>query len=253
MMTTRSELCFRGINVVYRNSVVRHIRSALMSKYPDDWLDKLRRPFKSEEWSQIQRNAEVVRISGIISTPLSDDFDILSVNHFYNLFEAYFDDLFPEVSELSEINRRSKRQNLLGWTRHIKSMRDPVTGHPSETDVSVEDALSVLDSARRVLESIDHESANQIHKLWEQIRITDIKQIVDDVGSERVIESSTLPSREFVVPSFVGRQKELEALSDWMHDEHSHLNMLAGDGGKGKTAIAYEFAVSIVNEPPGRT
>ena len=77
-----------------------------------------------------------------------------------------------------------------------------------------------------------------------------LRQTTDDVGNDSVVEASTLPSRETVAPSFIGRQEELRILTEWMGDKVSHLKMLAGDGGKGKTAIAYEFAVSTFNEPP---
>jgi len=51
-----------------------------------------------------------------------------------------------------------------------------------------------------------------------------------------------LPPRE---QYFVGRQKELSELWQWMKDGKSFRRALAGDGGKGKTAIAYEFARRI--------
>ena len=36
---------------------------------------------------------------------------------------------------------------------------------------------------------------------------------------------------------------ELEQLNQWLNDENSRLWLLAGDGGKGKSAIAYQFAL----------
>ena len=66
----------------------------------------------------------------------------------------------------------------------------------------------------------------------------------------RMLESATLPPRESIAQMFVGRQSELAELNDWLADQFGRLWVLAGDGGKGKTAIAYEFAVATVQDPP---
>ena len=35
--------------------------------------------------------------SGQVSAPIADEFDLLSVNHFFNVFELYYDVLFPST------------------------------------------------------------------------------------------------------------------------------------------------------------
>lgn len=58
-----------------------------------------------------------------------------------------------------------------------------------------------------------------------------------------------LPHRE--QPAyFVGRQNELVALWQWLRDSREFRCALAGDGGKGKTAIAYEFGGRIAEASP---
>ena len=44
---------------------------------------------------------------------------------------------------------------------------------------------------------------------------------------------------------FIGREKEISALRNWIKDSRTHAWLLAGDGGKGKTSIAYQFADSV--------
>lgn len=63
---------------------------------------------------------------------------------------------------------------------------------------------------------------------------------------------ATLPAREEIGVSFIGRKKELESLWVWFKDSHSRVWLLPGDGGKGKSALAYEFACQVqVVAPPG--
>lgn len=74
----------------------------------------------------------------------------------------------------------------------------------------------------------------------------------DEVLEETVpVLISTLPAPEAVATHFVGRRQELDVLRSWFNDPQSRLWLLAGDGGKGKSAIAYEFASAIrASAPP---
>ena len=111
--------------------------------------------------------------------------------------------------------------------------------------------MKMLDEARRVLEALGLDcAALHVLALWEQVRSGDFVPDIDDVDDVRKLEGSVLPSREAVAPRFVGRRAELDALRGWLLDDLSRSWFLAGDGGKGKTAIAYEFAVSTRENPP---
>ena len=247
-MVSTNTVCFEAICRIYRTSVVDHIRRILTEKYPSDWGRQLKSPF-SKEWDDIERNAELRRRTGELLAPLRDEFDILDVNHFYNLFEKYFEVLFPRPATVGDVERKQQKQAILGWTRTIKNMRDPVLGHPADYDIGIQDALAMLDSAARILTFVDEGVATQVRNMWEDLRQGGLKFAVDDPRDERIVEASTLPSRESIAPRFVGRQTELAKLNEWKEDPHSHVWLLAGDGGKGKTAIAYEFAVATKDDP----
>ncbi len=55
---------------------------------------------------------------------------------------------------------------------------------------------------------------------------------------------NNIPRRELIVGEFVGRQRELNILRKWLRDDKVKW-ALTGAGGKGKTAIAYEFATEV--------
>lgn len=59
-----------------------------------------------------------------------------------------------------------------------------------------------------------------------------------------------LPDRSFICAKFVGRDSILNLLWRWLGDDLSHMKVLAGEGGLGKSSIAYEFA-ERVSETPG--
>jgi hypothetical protein len=61
----------------------------------------------------------------------------------------------------------------------------------------------------------------------------------------KLILDENLPDRNFICPEFVGRKEELLKLWSWLSDEFQFAKVLAGDGGKGKSSIAYRFAEEV--------
>lgn len=59
-----------------------------------------------------------------------------------------------------------------------------------------------------------------------------------------------LPDRNLICPMFVGRDAIIKELWRWLGDEFAYAKVLAGDGGKGKTSIAYEFAEEVCKTRP---
>ena len=54
-----------------------------------------------------------------------------------------------------------------------------------------------------------------------------------------------LPDRDFICPDFIGRQSYLSKLFTWLTDDFSCVRVLAGEGGLGKTSIAFQFASEV--------
>jgi tetratricopeptide (TPR) repeat protein len=242
-------VCFEGICRIYRNSCVRHIRTILKRRYPEDYDKQIKRLFKDEEWQAITRDAEMLRKTGEIESPLVDGIDILGVNHFYNVFESYFDDLFSSTVSLPEEVKKAQKQAILAWTRHIKKLRDPALGHPGEEDLSRDDGLVLLDAAKRILRLFDETSAAKVAALMDAVIAQEAVPITSDVVI-RKLDVGTLPPRETYAPNFIGREAEIGLLMEWVQDPERRLWLLAGGGGKGKTAIAYEFASRVCANAP---
>ncbi len=152
-MSQNNIVCYEGIQRIFRNSIVNLLRETFTEKFPDDFAEQLKSPFSKEEWETIKFHASLSRTSGDLSSQIIDDFDLLSVNHFFNIFDKHYDIFFQkeidkEKLEKAEKNRRKNK--LLNWFKTIKDLRDPLS-HPAEEDFSREDSFMVLDCARRVL------------------------------------------------------------------------------------------------------
>lgn len=65
-----------------------------------------------------------------------------------------------------------------------------------------------------------------------------------------IIVEHNLPDRNFICPQFIGRDQIIQELWKWLGDEFANVKVLAGDGGKGKTSIAYEFAEEVCRIRP---
>lgn len=57
--------------------------------------------------------------------------------------------------------------------------------------------------------------------------------------------ANNMPDRELIYTTFVGRDEILGALWQWFAEPFSRVKALVGDGGRGKTSIAYRFATDV--------
>jgi hypothetical protein len=237
-------ICYEAIQRVYRNAVVRYVREKMRSAYPADYVERVRKPFE-KEWDKMRASAEERRRTGELVTAIVDEFDLLSVNHFFNLFDADHLLLCP-YSEASDKDQRTKeRSALLGWMKAVKNLRDPLS-HPSDEDLGFEDAFVLVDCARRVLSRLGLEDdAGKVKTLADKLSGRPAL-----VGTEVEPLEGRLPPRELIVVDFVGRERELQILREWFDDPLSRRWALAGEGGKGKSALAFQFAREIRMKAP---
>ena len=59
MTSANNSRCYQGIQRVYRNAVVQHIRDRLIKAFEMDAIKKLREPFKTDEWVAIESAARL--------------------------------------------------------------------------------------------------------------------------------------------------------------------------------------------------
>jgi hypothetical protein len=236
-------ICYEGIQRVYRNAIVKYLRSKLHEAFPIDYETKLRAPFQ-KEWDVMKQNALATRLSGTLNAGLSDEFDLLSVNHFFNLFDAYYDVLLAHESPASSDEKRKQKQAILNWTRTVKELRDPLS-HPAEEGFTKEDSYVLLDSARRVLMRLHlYTEAQTVKSLMERVMGSNSPETIRDPLEDQ------LPHRESIVMDFIGRDKEIDELWRWFSDPVSRRWALAGEGGKGKSALAYNFGLEVKFKAP---
>ena len=239
-------LCYEGVQRVYRNAMVKFLRERMKQAFGAKAAEKMR---QAVPWDKERENTMLTRASGELSNLPQDDFDILGVNHFYNLFDLYYEDLCPNLPELPEPQLKQQRQTLLTWLKTVKTLRDPMS-HPIEEDFSIEDSFQFLDCARRVLQRLQLEGpANEIKQMMQGLfssaqadpsMLADSAEPLDD----------RLPPKESIVVEFVGRTRELSELWSWFDDAARRRWALAGEGGKGKSALAYTFALDVKLKAP---
>ena len=182
---------YQGIQRIYRNAVVKHLRTTLRDKYPQDWESILQKPF-AKEWPTIVKDADLARKIGAINSTLRDAADYLGVNHFYNLFDVHFELLFPEQGEPAPQARKQEKAAVLSWAREIKIVRDPES-HPSSEDMEFHDVVRQLDTARRICSKFDTQAADELEALMIHLypdRPTDIEQDEKEASHRQPIQVS---------------------------------------------------------------
>lgn len=240
-MIGNNAVCYQGLQRVFRNAIVEFLREHLPRVYPKDHVHQLKRPFGAA-WESAAANASLSRNIGGTATVIKDDYDLLGVNHFHEVFEKHFDKLFSISGGYPPSRPRPVKSKLLGNFKAIKDGRDPLS-HPVDEEVSYDEAFGLLIDAKQILAALGiNEAAQSLAELADQL---------DSGQSEPSFALRHLPTQDSIYLEFVGRAGLLEQLDTCFREADNRRCLLAGDGGKGKSAAAYRFA-QILAQNPGR-
>lgn len=226
-------ICYQGIQRTFRNAVVSFLRERLDRLFPGDHIQRLTKTF-GQDWEKAAREAVQSRAMLGTTTVVRDEYDLLGTNHFYGLFERFYDKIFsPDAGQPPNLPRPVKAR-FLGNLKAIKDGRDPLS-HPVEEEISFEEAHHLLYMAQEILKWIGYNNqASTLSGLAAQLGAT--KQ---DPALPPLLRR--LPSEDSIYFEFVGRNTLLKQLADCFANPDNKRCLLAGDGGKGKSAVAYKF------------
>jgi hypothetical protein len=73
------------------------------------------------------------------------------------------------------------------------------------------------------------------------------KSLESVTGPAKLLENN-LPDKSLICPNFIGRTDTISELYQWLSDDFSCVRVIAGEGGLGKTSIAFEFAYEVARE-----
>jgi tetratricopeptide (TPR) repeat protein len=227
-------ICYQAVQRIFRNALVTFLRVRLSRLFPQDHSSRLKNIF-GDEWIKGADNATRSRQNLGTTTLIRDDYDLLGTNHFYNVFERFYDKLFTaEAGQHSSLPKPVKPR-FLGNLKAIKDFRDPLS-HPVEAEVSFQEAHHLLYSAQEIMKWIGcTEEADGIDELAEKI---------GNFDAEVQSQVRRLPTEDSIYLEFVGRNSLLNELSACFDNPDNKRCLLAGDGGKGKSAAAFRFVQS---------
>ena len=238
-MVGNNAICYQGIQRIFRNAIVGFLRERLPRVFPSDHVQQMKRLF-GDSWEKAAANASQSRDIGGTTTPIRDDYDLLGVNHFHDVFDRFFDKLFASGVGHPADQPRPVKSKLLGNLKSIKDARDPLS-HPVEEDVPYDEAFGLLVDAKQVLAALGFRQ--------EATEIANLASTLKGGPLEVPPVLRRLPTQDSIYLEFVGRTGLLDQLELCFRESENRRCLLAGDGGKGKSAVAYRFAQQLAQSP----
>nr|WP_288358801.1 RNA-binding domain-containing protein [uncultured Pseudomonas sp.] len=97
---------------------------------------------------------------------------------------------------------------------------------------------------RRIDNNAIAQAAEDYDFLFSPRKPPSLELSINDLINEEPTEHN-LPDRSAICSRFIGRGHDLGDLWKWLADDFSRVRLIAGEGGLGKTSIAYRFAEEI--------
>lgn len=209
----------------FLDAMHHQLASALQAKFGDDWLSLGVEKHLAKGYFDRAREM-LTSPMRVVDMEKSDD-ELFGVEHLWNivngnwgLFSTAFGDrnrtevYFSEVAELRHNVSHRRQRHLLRRSELARFAQN----------------------CRMLLSAAGSPLAEQFGSVAESI----------SAGASPWASSlsSSLPPHDEIVDEFVGRPRELRALSEWLVSD-SRQHVVWGYGGAGKSAIAYQFALDV--------
>jgi tetratricopeptide (TPR) repeat protein len=214
---------------IFRDEVFERIRTYAKSSSGAKYLEDLKSLVGNERWDASLRSAKQLRAARVITSPLIDDLDAQDVTDLHRIFSKKYDSL---------VDVKGRRHELLTALEDIAFFRNGIA-HPTFSAIPVEDARRLAERLLAAATLIFDEHTKPYRKIAETAA-----KLFDYKGTIGKPLPKSLPPRQEVVGQFIGRERELRTLYSWL-DSSIQLWVLEGDGGKGKSSLAFVFCETL--------
>lgn len=195
-MSADNEIYLKRVLRVFRNAIVGHIRTRLRDAFGKDAEARLATLYGKKEsgssmtqWERMKFNADRARATPEVSTMVADDFELLGVSDFYNVFERFFAELARPIGPGEDVVVfNDGKKGLLRCLQQVKVYRDP-NAHDVSEPIDADSLLLCILNCKKVCDSLSLGAAKKIlHELHEEL--------VSDMATKHATLLSLAPESE---------------------------------------------------------
>lgn len=221
------------VQLRYRNAAFAHVARTLGDQYGPAWFeDQIVPLFTDREWQELEKNVPERYAKAGLDIPLPERFEWLGVAHLTNIVQKHGRYLIDGARSLQPQPRERKIDSVVTICRQVRAARDPVA-HPPIDELSLRDLAFYTVLAQRVLEELGlHESAAELDDV-----------LIENEKPRSIQIPAEIPPPSLIVNDFIGRSDERQVLDEWFGSDDEPVRVIAGGGGTGKSALAYQAAL----------
>lgn len=217
--------------VEFLDAAAEEIKRILTAAFGDDWYTKGIQPHLHA--SSLERTRNMLDSPMATIEMNKTDEELYGVEHLPNIVDGNWR-LFKEVF--------GSRDRALVFLGEISELRHNIAHRRGHHVLRRTDVIRFVHNAHLLLRSLESPLATRFTTI-----VSHLEFGRSPWGNEL---GGTLPSATDIVPDFVGRDDELNRLGQWLSDDTDRPILIWGDGGAGKSALAYHFARTVRDGAP---
>ena len=233
MLSSSNWVTMYDVQLRYRNAAFAHVAQRLGDQYGPTWFENQIVPlFTDREWQELERDVPERYAKAGLSMPVPERFEWLGVAHLTNIIQKHGRYLIDGARSLQPRPRERRIESVVTLCRQIRAARDPVA-HPPMDELSLRDLAFYTMLAQRVLQELGlHERADELDDV-----------LIENEKPRSIQIPAEIPPPSLIVHDFIGRSDERQVLDEWFGSDDEPIRVIAGGGGTGKSALAYQAAL----------
>jgi tetratricopeptide (TPR) repeat protein len=227
-----------GLPIQILNGIIPFLRTYFERDFLSGWFESnksIKTPLQKEltEWVEFRNKRPA---HGVLDQSVTKEWADKTEKLLYNCITV-FDSIMPKIVDNALILPQNVGNATLKTPLYFKSHAVVITG------------INIRKGLRRLKgQLLSNNNAEEFTLELPETNIFSGKNTLQSehyelseivIGNERKSFFHNIPIRQTDI--FVGREKEIKNIEEWMQDEDSRYCLIYGDGGYGKTTLTLEF------------
>lgn len=224
----------------FESGMDRMIINVLKTKFGGEWFSKGIKPHLNQDSLKAKRETLESPVRTLDGFDSSDEY-LFGMENYPSIVSrnwGLFRDHLTSGTKVSNSQYANEKKKIFADLQTIKDFRNGISHSKEHNQIRSADLIIFAELCRRYLKLMNSSKANDFDRI--------VRRLEQGEKLWAVNLSHNLPGATTIVKNFVGREAKIDELYGWL-ESNDNAHAIRGDGGVGKSSLAFHFAKTILH------